>query len=163
MREALKRLTDSSYSYIVTSMNNKAHRNIDVFLDRCKAAHLRITPQRSIIYESLLSDKGHPSAEAVFNRVRKKIPSISFDTVNRTLLSFADIGLLKVVEGYGRPKRFDTDIEKHHHFRCLKCNKIIDFYNQGFDALEIPGVLKKKYVITGKKVVLEGVCDVCKG
>ncbi|MBM3244718.1 MAG: transcriptional repressor [Candidatus Omnitrophica bacterium] len=134
----------------------------DIFRNKCREANLKITPQRTIIFDALVNDKGHPTADIVFRKVRKKIPNISFDTVSRTLLSFVDMGLLKVVEGYGRPKRFDTDLDSHHHFQCLKCNKIIDFCNTGFDSLEIPKEIKSRFTVTGKKVVLEGLCDSCK-
>jgi Fur family peroxide stress response transcriptional regulator len=143
-------------------MNNLQGASFEVFYKKCKERNLKITPQRMAIYEALINDKAHPSADVVFQRIRKKIPNISFDTVNRTLLSFADLGLLKVVEGYGRPKRFDPDTNSHHHFQCLKCNKIIDFCNTGFDALEIPKEVKSRFTVTGKKVVLEGLCDFCK-
>ncbi len=133
-----------------------------IFRTKCRQANLKITPQRTIIYESLINDKSHPSADIVFQKVRKKIPNISFDTVNRTLLSFVDMGLLKVVEGHGRPKRFDPDMGNHHHFQCLKCNTIIDFSDRSFDALEIPAVIKNKFTVTGKKVVLEGICGTCR-
>ena len=134
----------------------------EVFRNKCREANLKITPQRTIIFDALINDKGHPTADIVFQRVRKKIPNISFDTVSRTLLSFVDMGLLKVVEGYGRPKRFDTDMGSHHHFQCLKCNKIIDFCNTGFDTLEIPKDIKSRFTVTGKKIVLEGLCDSCR-
>jgi Fur family peroxide stress response transcriptional regulator len=143
-------------------MNKRQADLNSIFYLKCKEGGLKITPQRTTIYESLINDKGHPSADAIFHKVRDKISNISFDTVNRTLLSFVDIGLLKVVEGYGRPKRFDPDIDNHHHFQCIKCNKIIDFNNEDFDALEVPREIKSRFVITGKKVVLEGICDSCK-
>jgi len=143
-------------------MNKQGLDAGEVFRNKCREANLKITPQRTLIFDALVNDKGHPTADIVFQRVRKKIPNISFDTVSRTLLSFVDMGLLKVVEGYGRPKRFDTDLDSHHHFQCLKCNKIIDFCNTGFDALEIPKEIKRRFTVTGKKVVLEGLCDSCK-
>jgi Fur family transcriptional regulator, peroxide stress response regulator len=143
-------------------MNKQAGDRNEIFRSKCRETNLKITPQRMIIFESLIDDKGHPSADIVFKKVRKKIPNVSFDTVNRTLLSFVDLGLLKVVEGYGRPKRFDPDTDSHHHFQCLKCNKIIDFCDTGFDALEIPKEIKSRFTVTGKKVVLEGLCDSCK-
>jgi len=143
-------------------MNKQAGDINETFRNKCREANLKITPQRTIIFDALVNDKGHPTADIVFQRVRKKIPNISFDTVSRTLLSFVDMGLLKVVEGYGRPKRFDTDTDSHHHFQCLKCNKIIDFCNTGFDALEVPKEIKSRFTVTGKKVVLEGLCDSCK-
>ncbi|MDP3731943.1 MAG: Fur family transcriptional regulator [Candidatus Omnitrophota bacterium] len=143
-------------------MNKQAMDISEVFRTKCRKANLKITPQRTIIFESLIGDKGHPSADLVFQKVRKKIPNISFDTVNRTLLSFVDMGFLKVVEGYGRPKRFDPDMENHHHFQCLKCNAIIDFSDRSFDALEVPAAIKNKFTVTGKKVVLEGLCGTCR-
>ena len=143
-------------------MNKQTGDISRTFRNKCRKANLKITPQRTIIFDALVNDKGHPTADIVFQRVRKKIPNISFDTVSRTLLSFVDMGLLKVVEGYGRPKRFDTDTDSHHHFQCLKCNKIIDFCNTGFDALEVPKEIKSRFTVTGKKVVLEGLCDSCK-
>lgn len=156
-------LTNSNYSYIVLIMNRLDTPSCEVFRIKCKEANLKVTPQRTIIYEALLNDKGHPSADAVFQKVKKKVPNISFDTVNRTLLSFTDIGLLRVVEGYGRPKRFDPELKSHHHFQCLKCNTIIDFSERSFDALEVPAVIKNKFSVTGKKVVLEGICGSCRG
>lgn len=142
-------------------MDKQAKDINEIFRTKCREENLKITPQRMIILESLINDKSHPSADIVFQRVRKKIPNVSFDTVNRTLLSFVDMGLLKVVEGYGRPKRFDPDTDNHHHFQCLKCNKIIDFNDRSFDAIEVPAAIKNKFTITGKKVVLEGLCDSC--
>jgi len=143
-------------------MNNKRKDASEIFRAKCREKSLKITPQRTTIFEALACDRCHPTADIVFQKVRKKIPNISFDTVNRTLLFFVDIGLLKVVEGYGRPKRFDTDTDSHHHFQCIKCNKIIDFCNTGFDTLEIPKDIKNRFTVTGKKVVLEGFCDACK-
>ncbi|MHB8155312.1 MAG: Fur family transcriptional regulator [Candidatus Omnitrophota bacterium] len=143
-------------------MNKQALDAGEIFRNKCREVNLKITPQRTIIFDALVNDKGHPTADIVFQRVRKKIPNISFDTVSRTLLSFVDMGFLKVVEGYGRPKRFDTDTDNHHHFQCLKCNKIIDFCDTTLDAIEIPKDIKSRFTVTGKKVVLEGLCDSCK-
>ena len=144
-------------------MNKQLNDTYSVFHEKCREARLKITPQRSAIYASLRNDRRHPSADEIFRRVKKDMPNVSFDTVSRTLLSFADIGLLKVVEGFGRPKRFDPDIKSHHHFQCTKCNKIIDFCDKTLDALEVPKEIKSRFTVTGKKVVVEGICDSCKG
>jgi Fur family transcriptional regulator, peroxide stress response regulator len=143
-------------------MNKTQCASLETFQKKCKEGNLKITPQRIAIYEALINDKGHPSADVIFQRIRKKIPNVSFDTVNRSLLSFVDLGLLKVVEGYGRPKRFDPDTDSHHHFQCIKCNKIIDFFDKTLDAIEVPKDIKSRFTVTGKKVVLEGFCDSCK-
>jgi len=51
--------------------------------------------------------KDHPSADNIYRRLVKKGPNISFDTINRTLLTFSKIGIVNIVEGYGQTKRFD--------------------------------------------------------
>ena len=121
---------------------DRKHELLDSFKSRCQDNNLKITPQRTAIYQELLSALDHPSADIIYKRVRKKFPHISLDTVNRTVLTFADLGIVKVVEGYGKPKRFDPNTENHHHFQCIKCHTIIDFHNRVYDDLQIPRKLK---------------------
>ncbi len=135
--------------------------SLDLFRKKCKENKLKITPQRIVIYRELLNSKDHPNAEVLYRRVKKIIPDISLDTVNRTLLTFSKIGLVKNVEGYGEPRRYDPDVKKHHHFRCLNCNSIIDFYHKPYDDIMVPGDIEKRFTVTNKKVLLEGYCDKC--
>ena len=143
-------------------MSDVAVNNLlNVFAEKCKEHNLKITPQRTIIYRELIKAKDHPSSDIMFKKVRRILPNISFDTINRTLLTFSKIGIVDVVEGYGDPKRFDPDISSHHHFRCMECNEIIDVYDESFDKLEIPPKLHEQFSIRNKKVVLEGLCLDC--
>jgi Fur family peroxide stress response transcriptional regulator len=135
---------------------------LDIFYRRSKEHGLKITPQRSAIYKELLRAKDHPTADDIYKRIVKRIPNISFDTVNRTLLTFSKIGITDVVEGYGQPKRYDPDMEIHHHFRCIQCNSIIDFHNKEFDNITVPEEINKQFTVINKKVVLEGLCSKCK-
>jgi Fur family peroxide stress response transcriptional regulator len=135
---------------------------MDIFYRRSKEHGLKITPQRAAIYQELLKAKDHPSADIIYKRLVKKIPNISFDTVNRTLLTFAQIGIANIVEGYGQPKRYDPDMNTHHHFRCIQCNSIIDFHNKEFDNLTVPEEINKEFTVINKKVVLEGLCSKCR-
>lgn len=128
----------------------------------CREHSLSITPQRVAIYKELISSGEHPSAVTIFNKVREYYSNISLDTVNRTLLTFHKIGLAKIVESTGDPKRFDPNPEPHHHFRCIRCGEIIDFRHESYDALEIPAEIKEKFVVLEKKVHLEGFCDKCR-
>ena len=66
-------------------MNKQGLDAGEIFRKKCREANLKITPQRTIIFDALVNDKGHPTADIVFQRVRKKIPNISFDTISRTL------------------------------------------------------------------------------
>ena len=141
---------------------NFRDESLDQFRKRCKENNLKVTPQRIIIYRELLRSDDHPNAEALHKRITDIIPDISLATVNRTLLTFNKIGLIKNVEGYGEPRRYDPKMETHHHFRCLNCNSIIDFDYKPYDDIIIPAKLKKSYSILSKKVLLEGYCDKCR-
>lgn len=142
-------------------MINDVKTKKQFFHDKCAQSGLKITPQRAVIYDELLKAKDHPSSDDLYKRVRKILPNISFDTVYRTLLSFSDAGIVRLVEGYGELKRFDPDIENHHHLRCMQCQKIVDFCNKSYDALTVPSELEREFTILNKRVVLEGVCRDC--
>ena len=134
---------------------------IAAFREKCRANELSITPQRVAIYTELVNSKKHPCAEDVFGKVRKTFPDISLDTVYRTLSTFAEIGIINVVEGYGEARRYDPDLTTHHHFRCRKCNKIVDFHEDSYDNLKLPKEFGKGYEVTGIKVIIEGLCSNC--
>jgi len=131
------------------------------FEDRCRQNGLKVTPQRVAVYKALIGTDTHPTAEEVHKMVRADIRSISLDTVNRTLLTLAEIGAAFQVEGTGQPRRFDGGLEDHQHFRCIKCGKIVDFHYEPFDNIEIPVHLQGQFQIMRKTVYLEGICQTC--
>lgn len=138
-------------------------QKLQTFEAKCRKAGLKITPQRMAIYRILVESKEHPSAEGVYQQVRKELPNISFDTVNRTLLTLSEIGAAFVVEGSGDAKRFDGNLEAHQHFKCIKCKRIIDFHYKFFDNIRVPKTLSKRFTVSRKTVYFEGICDLCAG
>ncbi len=133
----------------------------DLFCRTCRESGLRVTPQREAIYSELCRSGKHPTAEQLHTRIRRRFANISLDTVNRTLLTFAEIGLAEVVEGYGSPRRYDPDLESHHHAHCIKCGAIIDFRNVEFDRIKAPAKVRREFKVISKKVVFTGICARC--
>ena len=154
-------MANSNSYYIVSNMNSDKSLMFERFNDACRRAGLKITPQREMIYQYLAGSKTHPSAESVYQQVKKIYPNISLDTVNRTLLTLAKIGLAFTVEGSGDAKRFDANFDGHQHFKCLKCKKIVDFNYQPFRDIELPEKLRQKFKVVRKTVYLEGYCKDC--
>jgi Fur family peroxide stress response transcriptional regulator len=134
---------------------------VDDFRQKCRTHNLKMTPQRLAIYEELIKSCDHPCADDIFNHTRKAFPDISIDTVYRTITTFSEIGLVNTVEGYGEAKRYDPDTQPHHHFRCKKCGKIIDFTEESFNKLQVPKKIREKYTVSDLKVVIEGLCEKC--
>ncbi len=145
--------------------NNKSieKKKLEGFLKRCKVFGLKITPQRIAIYKEVLNSLNHPSAEGIYRKIKEAHPSMSFDTVNRTLLTFAEMGLLEIVEGSGDVRRFDPNAEPHHHPPFIRCGAIIDFYTKKYAHLEIPKEIKGKFLVNRMRVVVEGFCNRCRG
>ena len=134
---------------------------IQRFTDICRRHGLKITPQRVAIYRELMQSRQHPTADAMFRKIKVDFPNISFDTVNRTLLTFAEIGVVDMVEVFGGAKRFDPDVSGHHHLHCTACGKIVDVAYDQYADLQIPESIARQFTVTGWRVVLRGICRTC--
>jgi Fur family peroxide stress response transcriptional regulator len=148
---------------IIKGRGDRYHlpQKLQAFEAKCRQAGLKITPQRIAVYKSLLETDEHPSAETVFQKVRQVFPNISLDTVNRTLLTLAEIGTAFIVEGSGEAKRFDGNLEAHQHFKCIKCKRVIDFHHKPFDNISTPKTINGRFTVLRKTVYFEGICDLC--
>lgn len=133
----------------------------EVFYNSCRGRQLKITPQRLEVYKILLASSDHPSAEVVYERVKRVLPNVSLDTVNRTLNTLSRIGAAFVVEGSGDVRRFDGNLDSHQHFKCIKCKKIFDFYHKEFENIRVPEELKHKFKVLRITVYVEGLCQAC--
>ncbi|MGD9581716.1 MAG: transcriptional repressor [Vampirovibrionia bacterium] len=88
------------------------------------------TPQRMIILEELSKLKSHPTADQLYELVRKKMPKVSLGTVYRNLEYLSKEGVIQKLESGSGQKRFDYNEKQHYHIRCVECDRI--------DDLEIP-------------------------
>ena len=141
--------------------DDQVQEKVEIFKANCHKSGLKVTPQRIAIYEELIKTDDHPSAEMLCRKVRKRMPNISLDTVNRTLLTFSEFGAAFIVPGSGDVRRFDGGMEDHQHFRCIKCKRIIDFHHEPFDTIETPDGISEEFTILKKTVYFEGICNFC--
>jgi Fur family peroxide stress response transcriptional regulator len=94
-----------------------------------KRAGLKITPQRVAIVRQFAGDESHPTAQDLFERLRRSFPSMSFATVYNTLDALARAGLAGVVRLPGKrgdAARFDPNTGPHHHAVCDRCGAVLD-------------------------------------
>jgi Fe2+ or Zn2+ uptake regulation protein len=100
----------------------------DKMLADLKSVGLKLTPQRIAIVRELADDLSHPTAQALFERLRPAYPTMSFATVYSTLDVLVGAGLagsLNADEG-SRAVRFDPNTKPHHHAICDACGKVLD-------------------------------------
>lgn len=120
---------------------------------------LRVTPQRRAILQAFHghSDE-HLSADEVLSRASATVPEIGRGTVYAALAELTELGLLASV-GNPEPVRYETNLDRHDHFRCRLCLRLFDVALGG-DALlrqPLPG-----YEIEHVAVRAEGVCAQCR-
>ncbi|MEM4598459.1 MAG: Fur family transcriptional regulator [Candidatus Diapherotrites archaeon] len=120
----------------------------------------RHTIQMQKIKEHLCSVKSHPTAEMVFEQVRKEIPSITLATVYRNLHKLADSGEIlrfKVNNEY----RFDCDRSNHIHFVCRNCGVVLDCSNKEFCNKLTSGLNPQGFKAESIIICVEGLCKKC--
>jgi Fe2+ or Zn2+ uptake regulation protein len=122
---------------------------------------LKVTPQRQCIFEVLSADEGHPSAEAVYGEVHRRMPMMSLKTVYQTLNDLAEMGELQQLDLGTGSARFDPNIENHHHLVCSICGEVRDFYAEVRIA-DLSEPVRQGFVIDRTEVVLRGVCARCR-
>lgn len=141
--------------------NRSFQQQMESFEEACRAADLKLTHQRLEIYRELASANDHPSAEALHRRLQKRMPTLSLDTVYRTLATLAEQGLINRVETLESQARFEATGLRHHHLICRKCGKIADFQWPDIDSATLPQGLENWGRIDLKNVVIHGICKQC--
>jgi Fe2+ or Zn2+ uptake regulation protein len=122
---------------------------------------LRMTHQREIILKELSRCGIHPTADDLYERVRKKLPRISLATVYRNLEILSEAGLIKKLEISGRKKRFDCDPAEHNHISCTKCHRVDNIATTDAQINAIRSIQQKGYSVSGFRVEFFGICPIC--
>jgi Fur family transcriptional regulator, ferric uptake regulator len=122
---------------------------------------LRMTDQRRIILEELRKVHTHPTANEVYDMVRKRLPRISLGTVYRNLEILSEIGAIQKLELAGTQKRFDGTVESHYHVRCLGCGRVEDVPVGPMPTLDraLNGV--SNYKVFWHRLEFMGLCPRC--
>jgi len=122
---------------------------------------LRMTHQREIILDELNRSKVHPTADELYESIRKKLPRISLATVYRNLEILSKAGLIKKLEISGRQKRFDWDPEPHNHVFCIQCHQVDNISTPVSQVPAVGPIHDKGYRVTGCRIEFFGLCPKC--
>lgn len=133
------------------------------FRELCKRHHLSATYQRQIIYETLQRLPSHPSPELVYERVRKKIPSVSLATVYKNIRTFVESGMLREVSLHHGALRVDPNLHPHHHLVCAKCKSIMDVDARALAPIQVRRKLPAGFKVERFSVDIIGLCRQCAG
>jgi Fe2+ or Zn2+ uptake regulation protein len=123
----------------------------------------RYTRQRAAVYHYLRAVDTHPTAEQVFQAVRREIPNISLATVYKSLETLVAARLANKIADADGPARYDCRSDRHYHLRCLKTGQVRDLplpYDPGLvDKLDphlVEALRRQGFHVTGHRLELVG-------
>jgi len=103
---------------------------------------LRMTKQRREVLAVILAERDHPTANDVFTRAQKRMPTISLATVYNCLEALVSHGLVRQVNFERESSRYCPNLTDHCHFQDEQSGKIHDVvFKEGVkleDLLELP-------------------------
>lgn len=123
--------------------------------------NMRLTTQRQIILEELGKVTSHPTANEVYDMVRKRLPRIGLGTVYRNLELLADSGVILKLEVGGTQKRFDATVDPHYHIRCSGCGKVDDIDIPVQEHINMAASQASQYQVLGHHIEFSGICHAC--
>jgi Fur family peroxide stress response transcriptional regulator len=126
-----------------------------------KAKALTVTAQRAAVMEFLHGNTDHPCMNTIYARVRRRFPYISRATVYNTVRTLTKAGMLQEVLVEQDKTHVDSNVSRHHHFKCVRCGRIEDV---PYDLLTAAHVAKhaRGYDVEEVRVVMEGRCKRCR-
>ena len=140
---------------------NEIDRRVEHFKEVARRAGIKLTHQRLEIYREVASSVDHPSAEGVLKALKLRMPTVSLDTVYRTLWLLGDLGLVSTLGPKRGVVRFDANLTQHHHYVCVRCGLARDFESAELNALRIPESVTDFGSIDTTHVEVRGICSRC--
>ena len=122
----------------------------------------RNTKQLQLIWDAVRDDKSHPTADQIYDRVRKKMANISLGTVYRNLQKLVADEKLQVLMR-GRSQHFDPLVGPHQHFICDRCDRVYDVLVDQQRDIKPYKLPHEGFKVTSHQLAFYGICKHCAG
>jgi Fur family peroxide stress response transcriptional regulator len=122
----------------------------------------RDTKQRLAILRVLRHTDTHPTADWIYDQVRKEIPNISKGTVYRNLKVLREDGLISELNLSGTVSRYEGNQENHYHFRCQKCGWVFDLDEPVDRELDARVARRTGFKVSHHQTEFRGLCSDCR-
>lgn len=136
-------------------------RSTTELAERFRSHGLKVTPQRTVVFDVLQGDTAHPTAESVYEAARERQPTLSLKTVYQTLGELARLGEIAALDLGTGSVRYDPNVESaHHHLVCDSCGAVRDVATD-VGELRVPPSRRSGFTITSAEVIFRGLCGAC--
>jgi Fur family peroxide stress response transcriptional regulator len=121
----------------------------------------RNTTQREAILRVLRNTRSHPTADSIYDEVRKEIPAISKGTIYRNLKVLQELGKIRELNLNGTVSRFEVAQSDHYHFRCEVCGRVLDLDEPVHKELDRKVAERTGLKISHHQLEFRGRCQDC--
>jgi len=132
-------------------------------IDALRSKGYKATTQRIAICRIALNSRAHPSAQQVYNEVKKIHPTVSLATVYKTLEVLKNLDLVQEITYPKGQARFDSYMNPHINLICWKCGNITDLDDTTVEEITRKVTASTKFKPSGQRMDVYGICEKCGG
>ena len=142
-------------------MNRDAAK--ELFTNFLKVGDYRITPERFVILDAVLSSKGHFDADQLYLTMKAAGQKVSRATVYNTLDLLLECGFISKYRFAENHSRYEKVFGRphHDHLICLECGEITEFVNDKIALVQSEICKEKKFRHHSATFQIFGTCAKC--
>jgi Fur family peroxide stress response transcriptional regulator len=149
------------YLYLRSTHEIVQMDKLNQFIEVLHENGFKATPQRIEILNILTKSHTHPTVDEVYQKVKKKFPTISPATVYKTIQALKEARKVQELPFYDDKTRLDANMEPHVNLVCLKCEKITDLINPKVKEFVKNQSEKASFKMEGQRIDFYGICEEC--
>jgi Fur family peroxide stress response transcriptional regulator len=141
---------------------DNAQKSDAALIEALRKKGYKATPQRIAVCRFVLHSRDHPTAQRVYEEVKKVHPTISLATVYKTLQVLKQLGMLQELNLAQSQARFDSYMKPHVNLVCLRCGNIRDFDDPIAREIVARIAATAEFTLTGQRLDIYGICKTCR-
>lgn len=122
---------------------------------------MKYSRQRESILNALTEKLDHPTAEMVYQCVKKEQPNISLGTVYRNLNQLVAQGVVRRIATPTSGDRFDCRTDPHAHLMCSCCGRVFDLEDDLLLEIDRNVLATTGFLVNDRQLLLRGLCADC--
>jgi Fe2+ or Zn2+ uptake regulation protein len=130
-------------------------------IQQLRERRIAVTPQRLAVMTALQNRRDHPTADLIYQHVRRQLPAISFNTVYKTLEILCQRGMVIKVNPLHAVARYDGGTGQHAHLICRQCHHIIDLDWEASEVPTLPPADLHGFQVEHPSLTFWGLCPRC--
>jgi len=138
-------------------------KETNIFKQAIKEKGLKWTPERKAIFAQVCLTRSHFDADELLFQMRMRKSKVSRGSVYRTLKLLEDTGLIRPVVFTERHTHYERTFGRSHHSHliCVKCNRIIEFFNSKLAEGLKESYRKYNFKEIDHRIEATGLCKKC--